>query len=317
LAPDEYAGFSMTLLRMLAFRPNLGIGIGIGIGIGSGSAPAQSVAAPAIAPKPDARTAARMPAAAHPAPASATAKPGRNPAMAALHAARSGSKPAAVAGASRPGASSSTNVSMSIGSAPPWDEDDLPPSPMASPSGFSGAAAQKKTESPASTVLPAAAAIAAAALPSSPASPAVALELHPLPALGWDGNWPLLAAALPIRGVVQQLALQSELVDAVGDGDGTVLHLRVPMATLLSSGSVDKLTAAVSAHFGQPLRVTAEIGAVVHTASAQARAAQAERQRQAEATIENDPFVQTLMREFGAAVVPGSIKPISIKPQGE
>lgn len=138
-----------------------------------------------------------------------------------------------------------------------------------------------------------------------------------MPTLGWDGNWPLLAAALPIRGVVQQLALQTELVNASADGDGTVLHLRVPMATLLSSGSVDKLTAALSAHFGQPLRVTTEIGAVVHTASAQALAAQAERQRQAEATIENDPFVQTLMREFGAAVVPGSIKPISIKPQGE
>jgi DNA polymerase-3 subunit gamma/tau len=36
----------------------------------------------------------------------------------------------------------------------------------------------------------------------------------------------------------------------------------------------------------------------------------AERQRQAEETMHSDPFVQTLMREFGATIVPGSIKPI-------
>jgi DNA polymerase-3 subunit gamma/tau len=154
-------------------------------------------------------------------------------------------------------------------------------------------------------------------VPLQPAVAPAAPEWQPLPALDWDGNWPLLAAALPVRGVVQQLALQSELVKAASDNDGNVLHLRVPMATLQSSGSVDKLTAALSAHFGQPLRVTTEIGAVVHTASAQTRAAQAERQRAAQATIENDPFVQTLMREFGATIVPGSVKPISLKTQGE
>jgi len=324
LAPDEYSGFSMTLLRMLAFRP----------GIGS----VQAAVAPATVSKPAARAAPAMQAVASPAPAAAvptaTAKPGLSPAMAALRAARAGGKSASAGNNTpKPDISASPPVSTPVKSGiddmppPPWDEDEMPARPRASVapvvapmSGFSEPAAQKKTESPPQPV-PAAAAIAAAPplSPSRQTPPlaAAALELHPLPSLGWDGNWPQLAAALPMRGVVQQLALQAELVNASADGDGTVLHLRVPMATLLSSGSVDKLTAALSAHFGQPLRVTTEIGAVVHTASAQARAAQAERQRQAEATIENDTFVQTLMREFGAAVVPGSIKPISIKPQGE
>jgi len=39
-------------------------------------------------------------------------------------------------------------------------------------------------------------------------------------------------------------------------------------------------------------------------------AAAAEKQRAAEEIILNDPFVQEMMRDFGAKIVPGSIKPI-------
>ncbi|MDB5965282.1 MAG: polymerase subunit gamma/tau, partial [Polaromonas sp.] len=38
-------------------------------------------------------------------------------------------------------------------------------------------------------------------------------------------------------------------------------------------------------------------------------AAALERQKAAEAVILNDPFVQQMMRDFGARIVPGSIKP--------
>ena len=299
LAPDEYAGFSMTLLRMLAFRP----------GIGGAEARPVAAAASAVAPRPAARTASAMtppvPANASGSPTPPAARSGISPAMAALHAARAGSKSAA--------ANIGARQSVATSSAPPpWDEGE----PQASTSAHSSAAAQKKTEAQTHTAFDQPASAVAPATPQARTSagavarPVRPLELHPLPALGWDGNWPLLAAALPLRGVPQQLALQSELCKASSDGDGTVLLLRVPMATLLSSGSVDKLTAALSEHFGQPLRVATEIGAVVHTASAQAQAARAERQREAEATIQNDPFVQAMMRDFGATIVPGSIKPL-------
>jgi DNA polymerase-3 subunit gamma/tau len=36
----------------------------------------------------------------------------------------------------------------------------------------------------------------------------------------------------------------------------------------------------------------------------------AERQARAEAIILQDPFVQSLMRDFDAKIVPGSIKPV-------
>ena len=146
-------------------------------------------------------------------------------------------------------------------------------------------------------------------------APAPALLLHPIPGLNWDGNWPTLAAALPVRGVAQQLAQQSELLrcdfQPGNDSGGTAqFHLRVPLETFCSAANVDKLAMALSEHFSRTVRVTTEIGAAVHTASAQAQADRAQRQLEADATIQSDPFVQSLMREFGATIVPGSIRPI-------
>ena len=132
----------------------------------------------------------------------------------------------------------------------------------------------------------------------------------PVAELHWDGNWPLLAASLQVRGVAQQLAQQSELLGCEASGGAVQLHLRVAMETLLSAGSVEKLVTALCEHFGQTVRVTTEIGAVRNTANAQATAERALRQSEAEKTLHEDPFVQTLMREFGATIVPGSIRPI-------
>lgn len=136
------------------------------------------------------------------------------------------------------------------------------------------------------------------------------VTLHPVPELRWEGNWPQLAASLPVRGVVQQLAQQSELVKVDAESHAVEFHLRVPIDTLRSAGSVDKLAAALSEHFGKTIRVNTELGAVRQTANAQALADRAARQREAEQAIQKDPFVQALIREFNATIVPGSIKPI-------
>jgi DNA polymerase-3 subunit gamma/tau len=136
------------------------------------------------------------------------------------------------------------------------------------------------------------------------------LVLQPDPNLGWDGNWPLLASTLAVRGVAHQLAQQSELVKSDSSGPAAQFHLRIPFDTLRSAGSVDKLEVALSEHFGRPVKVETELGMVRHTANAQMLAAQAERQRLAELTAQSDPFIQSMMREFGASIVPGSIKPL-------
>ena len=146
-------------------------------------------------------------------------------------------------------------------------------------------------------------------VPELPVADVQPLAPTPMPSLNWDGNWPVLAAALPLRGVVQQLAQQSELLQCEDKGETVLMHLRIPLETLRSAGAVDKLTAALTEHFGKTVRVTTEIGAVQQTANAQAVAEREARQRQAEESLTRDPFVQTMMREFGATIVPGSIKP--------
>ncbi|MDO9192561.1 MAG: DNA polymerase III subunit gamma/tau C-terminal domain-containing protein, partial [Undibacterium sp.] len=125
-----------------------------------------------------------------------------------------------------------------------------------------------------------------------------------------DGHWPNLAASLPVRAVAQQLAQQSELVKCEINGNAVVFHLKVPLQTLLSSGSVDKLMTALSERFVRDVRIETQIGAVEQTANAQAVAERAARQINAEKSIRSDSFVQTLMREFGATIATGSIRPI-------
>ena len=132
----------------------------------------------------------------------------------------------------------------------------------------------------------------------------------PVVELGWDGNWPDLAASLPLRGVAQQLAQQSELIHCKQEGNQFIFDLRVPLATLLSAGSADKLCAALSERFSKNIRIETKIGAVELTANAKAIADREVRQKHAEQAIQQDSFVQTLMREFGAVIVTGSVRPV-------
>ena len=307
LAPDEYAGFTMTLLRMLAFSPLWSSAVqGEAHPATQPAVPTRAM--PAAVAAPVARTVVAPPiiaAMAAAADAPLVRSKGPSPAMAALAAARSGkgaatpaqpitqtTAPAAAAPAPTPVQSSS------MASPPPWDDDSF--EGYSAPVGLNADTAQKKTE-----------------LKPEPASAPVppinkpALVLQPSAELpSWDGNWPALAIRLPVRGVAQQLACQSELITSSTEGGAIVMHLRVPFETLLSAGSVEKLAAVLTEEFGRTIKVSSEIGPVSHTAHAQTVADQAVRQKNAEDSMHSDPFVQTLIREFGATIVPGSIKPI-------
>lgn len=164
-------------------------------------------------------------------------------------------------------------------------------------------------------------AVPAASAPSEPpavvmpqraakqAAPSAPYVITPVPAIGWDGNWPALAASLPLRGVAQQLAVQAELIECLHDGHSTTFRVRVPIDTWRSPANVDKLAAALSERFERKIGVDTELGAVWYTASAEAQAHREACQRQAEETIETDAFVLDMKREFDAFVVPGTISP--------
>jgi DNA polymerase III subunit gamma/tau len=146
-------------------------------------------------------------------------------------------------------------------------------------------------------------------------APAVDLSTLPPPvmlgAIGFDGDWPALAAELTLTGVAHQLAFNSELTAL----EGAVLKLNVPVPQYADNAQVAKLSAALADRLGKPVELRVEIGPARRTAAALEAAARAERQRAAEREIGADPFVQTLIREFGAAIVPGSVKPLSPLPR--
>jgi DNA polymerase III subunit gamma/tau len=129
----------------------------------------------------------------------------------------------------------------------------------------------------------------------------------PFAALSID-NWNAVVERLGLTGIAQQLVQQSELVSH----DERSVTLRVPIKSFLSSAALDKLKAALARHFGRPVAVTVEVGAVQGTTVAATKNEErASRQADAQAIIDADPFVQAIVRDFGgAAIVPGSVKPV-------
>ena len=119
-------------------------------------------------------------------------------------------------------------------------------------------------------------------------------------------SWASFSSKLPLSGMAAQLARQSEC-SAVS---GRVLTLRVPNKALAEGAHADRLRTVLSEFFGFAVQLEFDIAATQgQTAHAIDIAAQGVRQEQAEHSVHNDPFIQSLVKEFGAQVVPGSIRP--------
>ena len=120
--------------------------------------------------------------------------------------------------------------------------------------------------------------------------------------------WPALAAKLPVRGIAAQLARQSELLRI----EGNLLVLRVSARTLAEGQGAERLRSVLDTHFGRPVRISVEVGATgSDTAHAVEQSVRSARQQAAEEAILADPFVRTLMDNFGGQIVPNSISPVS------
>jgi DNA polymerase-3 subunit gamma/tau len=118
--------------------------------------------------------------------------------------------------------------------------------------------------------------------------------------------WAAFSAKLPLSGMAAQLARQSEWVAV----SGRAMTLRVASKALAVGAHADRLRAVLNEYFGFVVQVHFEIGAAQgQSAHAVDLAALAARQRAAEHSVTIDPFVQALMKDFGAHVVPGSIRP--------
>jgi DNA polymerase-3 subunit gamma/tau len=122
------------------------------------------------------------------------------------------------------------------------------------------------------------------------------------------GDWPALIAAAGLRGPIGQLAQHAALL---GIDDGIVRlelkpdheHLRAPML-------VTQLQDALGKALGRALTVRFEKSAAAprQTPADIARDQRSARQLAAEQALEADPLVQGMIRDFGARVIPESIK---------
>jgi len=118
--------------------------------------------------------------------------------------------------------------------------------------------------------------------------------------------WAGFSAKLPLSGMAAQLARQSEWVGV----SGRAMTLRVATKALAVGAHADRLRAVLTEYFGFVVQVHFEIGAGQgQSAHAVDLAAQTARQQAAEHSVTIDPFVQALMKDFGAHVVPGSVRP--------
>jgi DNA polymerase III subunit gamma/tau len=121
----------------------------------------------------------------------------------------------------------------------------------------------------------------------------------------WHATVSDLVAREAVTALVRELALQSQLV---GRDEGHWM-LRVERESLNQPASRERLQNALQAA-GHAVKLSVEVGSVTDSPARRNAAAAAEKQRAAEEVILADPFVQDMMRDFGAKIVPGSIKPV-------
>ncbi len=122
----------------------------------------------------------------------------------------------------------------------------------------------------------------------------------------WHRAVQQLTASGAITALVRELALQSQLIAR----DGRHWTLRVASASLDQPVSRERLTQALVADGHAVALLRVEIAAVGDSPARRIAAAAEQAQREAVARIEGDPFVQRLMRDYGARIVPGSVRAI-------
>ncbi len=279
LAPDEYAALTMVLLRLLAFKK-----------------PGQAAAAPSTERTEQAGGAVEPPKKSLPEPSAAPASLPPRALSPAMRPAQAPSSAAASVQAPRPPLPAEPERRAAPARpTPPWEAE--PEHITAVDEGSAEPLHEPR--------------LAPSAQTSSPTRPPqAALETTALGEIWAVWVQRLLKAEL-ISALARELALQSELVAQAGDS----WQLRVESKSLQHTGACDKLLQALQTlDETAPRNLAIEVGPVVDSLARRLAAAQAERQRRAEEIIDNDAFVQDMVRQWGARIVPGSIKPWTAAP---
>ena len=93
-------------------------------------------------------------------------------------------------------------------------------------------------------------------------------------------------------------------------GNRIQLSLDAEGETFRTPAMEERLNQALSAHFGEPVRVDISVvNAAIETPARQQRAAADDRLQNARQSIESDPNVRAMRDIFGATVQPESVRP--------
>lgn len=231
LAPDDYAGFTMTLLRMLAFAPH------------------EKVMQLNMAPTGVIQT--------------SLAKTG------------------------------AVQVTQNTQAIAPQIEKPAPPTILPQPASELTQAIETKTN----------------------ATESDSLQGSPVLASGpvrFNGDWKGLIEQNLKLGLARALAQNCEMLTY--DENSITLRVAESQKHLVSASYQEKLSSAINSYFGHKIKlhfeISAEIAHQINTPAKQNALDKANGQNAAEAAIMQDSFVQALIHDFGASIIPNSIKPI-------
>ncbi len=283
LAPDEYSGLVMVLLRLLAFRPGGTLPAASRQGVESSSAAQRA-----------------------PAPAQASAAPA--PSSAALLASRPVAVSRPVVLAAAPVQAPQPSVVAKRAAAPATVAADEPPSWVDEPAPWEEDGGSSVAEPPASVAAPIA---RAATTPANAASPAPARVTTP-EGDRWTEVVQAMVAAGTVQALVREAAMQAQCVAVDETSQPALWRLRIERETLRSASHVEKLQTALSQLLQRPVRIEVEAGVAEDNPAQRAQAEKDRRQQEAEALVQNDPVVRDMLSQFKSArIVPGSIRPLA------
>lgn len=128
-------------------------------------------------------------------------------------------------------------------------------------------------------------------------------------ATGLAARWIELCEQMGMTGMTGNIVRQTTLVTE--DGDNWLLHLDPQHSALFNANQQKRINDSLNQTLGRSVQLQIE----VHTPAAETPALALARRRarqQADAvlSIEQDPVIQTLMTDFGARILPDSIRPL-------
>lgn len=123
----------------------------------------------------------------------------------------------------------------------------------------------------------------------------------------FDGNWRKLVENHLKLGLARALAQHCEMLSY--DDNSITLRVTESQKHLASANYQDKLSVAINNHFSRKIKLTINIDNEANTPAKQNAEERAVIQSGVEEAMMNDEFVQSLIQDLDAKVIPNSIKP--------